>query len=52
MRPRRGRHRRLLADQDKSGAFGTGSWTGHTTPCWVLQSAARRSWLTCSRGVS
>jgi len=48
----KGPRRRLLADQEKSGAFGTGSWTGHATPCWVLQSAARRSWLTCSRGVS
>ena len=27
MRPRRGPRRRLLADQAKSGAFGTGSWT-------------------------
>jgi len=25
---------------------------GHATPGWVLQSAERRSWLTCSRGVS
>jgi hypothetical protein len=36
MRPRRGYRRRLLADQEKSGAFGTGSWTGHVTPFRVL----------------
>jgi hypothetical protein len=36
MRPRRGRRRRLLADHEKSGAYGTGSWTGHVTPFRVL----------------
>jgi hypothetical protein len=36
MRPGRGRRRRLLTDQEKSGAFGTGSWTGHVTPFRVL----------------
>jgi len=32
----RGRRPRLLTDQEKSGAFGTGSWTGHVTPFRVL----------------
>ena len=29
---RRGPRRRLLADQEKSGAFGTGSWTDTSPP--------------------
>jgi hypothetical protein len=32
MRPRRAPASRFLADQEKSVAFGTGSWKGHATP--------------------
>ena len=37
MRPRRASASRFLADQEKSVAFGTGSWTDTITPSWVLQ---------------
>jgi hypothetical protein len=31
----------LWPNQEKSGAYGTGSWTGHATPKRVLQSNLR-----------
>jgi len=41
MRSRRAPPNQFLADQEESGAFGTGSWTDTITPEWVLKSNLR-----------